>query len=120
MIMNIEKISPLKRELVRRISQKASENEYVERLMIFGSSIRDNCRKDSDIDICISWTEDPYDSEKIYKPFVSSYKPFVSELRHYISAITEGNADVVNLNHIYRYEPFIKKAVEQAVLVYHK
>ena len=61
---NIEYINPLKQELVSRIVKEAHNDAYVKRILIFGSSTRDDCRPDSDIDICIDWTEDCYDHEE--------------------------------------------------------
>ena len=57
MIKNIDKIHPLKRDKVLRgmefISQCCKNANYVDKVIVFGSSVRDDCTDESDIDILL-------------------------------------------------------------------
>ena len=56
MIFNLEKIHPLKREKLLHGLQFVEEfnknNNNIDKIIVFGSAIRDDCTEDSDIDIC--------------------------------------------------------------------
>ena len=107
---NIEYINPLKQELVSRIVKEAHNDAYVKRILIFGSSTRDDCRPDSDIDICIDWTEDCYDHE------AGILKAFTRNMWKKISHITEGNVDIVEYD--YLKGTVIEEAARNGVVVY--
>ncbi|WP_037325540.1 nucleotidyltransferase family protein [Anaerovibrio sp. RM50] len=49
--MNIEKINPLHQEAVRKMVDLCKEDPNIKKAVVFGSSVRDDCRPDSDIDI---------------------------------------------------------------------
>ena len=53
MVQNLEKINAIKRDMVAAICDAAKNHYRIKRVIIFGSSVRNNCREDSDIDICI-------------------------------------------------------------------
>lgn len=69
--MNLDRINPIKRDIVADILSKVDGYPYLKKMVIFGSSIRNDCRKDSDIDIALEWTEDCLDEDYLYKPFVN-------------------------------------------------
>ena len=50
---NLLKINTIKRKQVADCVDVISKYDFVKRLIIFGSSITDDCGMDSDIDICI-------------------------------------------------------------------
>ena len=52
MIKDIDKVNPIKRDMVRMCAQKAGDFFYIKRLIIFGSSLTNECNDESDIDIC--------------------------------------------------------------------
>ena len=49
--MNIEKIHPHQQEAVGKMVELCKQDPNIKRVVIFGSSVRDDCRPDSDIDI---------------------------------------------------------------------
>ena len=49
--MNIEKIHPHQQEAVGKMVELCKHDPNIKRVVIFGSSVRDDCRPDSDIDI---------------------------------------------------------------------
>jgi predicted nucleotidyltransferase len=107
-IKNLDKINPIKRDLVYTILSKIDGNKFLKRIVIFGSSIRDDCKQTSDIDIAIEWTENCYDEDAILKDFTLP----VYEV---ISMETKGNNDVVCIG----YEgDTIKTAIMEGVTVY--
>lgn len=110
MIMNLEHINEKKKTQLKDILSEISGNKYVRKVVIFGSSIREDCRPDSDLDIAIEWEEDCFDSEGVYKVFtLPVFKT--------ISRITEGNNDVVSIG----YEGgLLKDAVKGGVTVYER
>ncbi len=60
-IENIDKVNAIKRDEVSRALKYLAENDLdriVKRVTIFGSSVTDKCRADSDIDICIDTDTD--------------------------------------------------------------
>ncbi len=50
---NISKIHPIKRDSVFKVLTYVENNAQVNKVIIFGSAIRDDCTENSDIDICI-------------------------------------------------------------------
>lgn len=55
MIKNLEKISPVKREKVKRGLEYIEQinDGIVEKVILFGSSVTGSCTEKSDIDICL-------------------------------------------------------------------
>ena len=106
---NVNKIHPLKQKIVKSIVDVAKKDINVKRLIIFGSSIRYDCDIFSDLDICIDWLKPCYDEDGVLHSFTCN-------MRKNISAITCGQADVVNYNYLDGTE--IKKAVNEGVIVY--
>ena len=57
MVRNLDRINPLKREKVRQGLQFVEDNNIetpvIDKIVIFGSSISQDCTEDSDIDLCI-------------------------------------------------------------------
>ena len=107
--MNVNRIHPIKQNMVKEIVAVAKNDDSVKRIIIFGSSIRYDCDITSDLDICVEWTKDCYDSDGILMPFTKS-------LRKVISAVTKGKADVVNYG--YREGTEVEDAVKEGVIVY--
>ena len=56
MIRNIEKINSVKRDMVLRSLFAVSDNSDIEKVIVFGSSVRDDCGEDSDVDFCFFLT----------------------------------------------------------------
>lgn len=52
MIQNIDKINPIKRGMVKKSAEIAAQCSDIEKVVVFGSSVRDDCRPDSDVDFC--------------------------------------------------------------------
>ena len=59
--MNIDKINIIKRDQVRELCKIADESGIVKRIVIFGSSVRDDCTEESDVDFWISFSCDVQD-----------------------------------------------------------
>lgn len=106
-IKNLEKINRIKRSLVEQIISEISKNEYVTRVIIFGSAIRDDCEETSDIDIDIEWKEECYDTDCVLKQFTLP-------VYRIISKITEGNNDVVYIG----FEGALKDEVKKGITIY--
>lgn len=49
----LERINWRKKDMVAQCVKIAEEEKTVRRMIIFGSSVTDACREDSDIDICL-------------------------------------------------------------------
>jgi predicted nucleotidyltransferase len=106
---NVNRIHPIKQREVRKIVSAARNDDFVKRIIIFGSSIRYDCDMTSDLDICIDWVGDCYDEEGVLRPYTDN-------MRRAISNATKGNADVVNYG--YLEDTVVGKAVEEGVVVY--
>ena len=107
--LRINQIHPIKQKAVEEIVAAARKDDAVRRIIIFGSSTRYDCDVTSDLDICIDWNRECYDSDGVLMPFTGN-------MRKTISAVTNGQADVVNFN--YLDDTFIKDAVMKGVTVY--
>ena len=57
MVKNLNMINHLKREKIRQglqfVEENNSETRVIDKIVVFGSSIRPDCTEDSDIDLCI-------------------------------------------------------------------
>jgi predicted nucleotidyltransferase len=106
---HVNKIHPIKQKAVRDIVQVAKNDAAVRRIIIFGSSTRYDCDITSDLDICIDWSDDCYDSDGVLKPFTGN-------MRKAISVITKGSADVVNWD--YLDGTVVEDAVKEGIVVY--
>lgn len=51
--MNLEKINQMQLEKIKRIIIELDASGIVRRARVFGSSVTDECTKDSDVDICL-------------------------------------------------------------------
>lgn len=106
---NVNRIHPLKQNVVKDIVAVARDDQNVKKIIIFGSSTRYDCDITSDLDICVDWKEDCYDAEGILMPFTRN-------MRKAISYITKGRADVVNYG--YLEGTVVENAVKEGVVVY--
>ena len=79
------------------------------KIIIFGSATRYDCDITSDLDICIDWIKDCYDSEGVLNSFTNNMCKF-------ISLSSKGKADVVNFGYIEGTD--IEEAVKEGVVVY--
>lgn len=55
MVKNLEKINILKKEKINKgleFLEKNDNNKSIKKVIIFGSSVRNDCTENSDIDIC--------------------------------------------------------------------
>lgn len=107
--LSVNRIHPIKQRIVKEIVNAAKKDNYVKRIIIFGSSTRYDCDITSDLDICIDWYDNCYDEDGILKPFTKN-------MRSVISDVTKGRADV--LNYDYLDETDVREAVEKGVIVY--
>ncbi len=57
-VQNLHKINPIKRQIVNDIVNEIKSYEHVSQVVIFGSSIRNDCRAKSDLDIALKWDEE--------------------------------------------------------------
>jgi predicted nucleotidyltransferase len=106
-IMNLDRIHPIKRDLVAAILSQINGNRYLDKIIIFGSSIRNDCSENSDLDIAIKWTQDCFDEDYILKPFtLPVYRTIIK--------YTGGNDDIIPIG----YEGNLKKSIEEGVVVY--
>jgi predicted nucleotidyltransferase len=90
---NVNRIHPIKQNMVKDIVAEAKNDPKVKRIIIFGSSTRYDCDITSDLDVCIDWKDDCYDENGILLPFTIN-------MRKVISSVTKGKADVVNFDYL--------------------
>ena len=55
---NLSKINIIKRKQVEECIKIASENSDIKKIIIFGSAVRNDCTKESDVDMCIKLKKD--------------------------------------------------------------
>lgn len=93
---NAEYVHPLKQKIVLDIVSWSLDNDdnCVNRLYVFGSSVTNYCHQFSDVDICIKWCEREYGEEGILKPFTLKFLKWLShtygsdvDVIHYSSTI---------------------------------
>ena len=106
---SVNRIHPIKQRQVAKIVDYAKNDMYIKRIIIFGSSTRYDCDETSDLDICVDWSEDCYDSDGVLKPFTVN-------MRKAIASATNGDSDVVNFD--YLDDTVVKDAVNKGVVVY--
>lgn len=106
---NVNRIHPLKQNIVKDIVAVARNDQNVKKIIIFGSSTRYDCDITSDLDICVDWKVDCYNKEGVLLPFTRN-------MRKAISQITKGRADVVNYG--YLGETVVENAVKEGIVVY--
>lgn len=88
-IMPMEKqIHPLKRRIVYEIVEMAKKHTCIQKIVVFGSTITDQCTELSDIDLWIDCSINCYDS-------LGVFVPEVDEIIREIDAITNYNADIL-------------------------
>lgn len=108
-VMNIEYIHPLKQKIIVEIVEKAQKDSGVKSIQVFGSAITNACDFESDLDLCIDWNFDCYDTEGILVPDTVSFM-------HQISMITKGKCDVVHLQ--YLEGTVVEQDAREGVVVY--
>lgn len=106
-VLNIVYIYPLKQKQVSDIVNQLKEYKYVNKIVIFGSSVTDRCHEYSDLDIAIdigkAYDEDGFLLDSAKKVF------------RLIEKITFYKCDVVFIG----YEgELVKKAIENGVTVF--
>ena len=106
---NVNRIHPIKQRIVKDIVDAACSDDAVRKIIIFGSSTRYDCDVTSDLDICIDWYSNCYDSEGVLMPFTGN-------MRKVISHASKGRADVVNYG--YLNDTMLEDAVKKGVVVY--
>lgn len=90
MIKNIEKINEIKRVEVEKIAKYIEETDtknIIDKVIVFGSSVREDCTTESDIDICII---SKYDSKN----------PLFFEIFGTIPMIIDSECDLLNFKYI--------------------
>lgn len=107
-IKNLDKINPAKRNIVASILSKVNGNQFLDKIIIFGSAVREDCKDTSDLDIAIKWSEDCFDEDYVFKDFTLP----VFEI---ISMETKGENDVIPIG--YEGEA-MREAIKQGVVVY--
>ena len=75
--LNVNRVHPIKQKQVKQIVEAARNDEYVKKIIIFGSSIRYDCDITSDLDICIDWKEDCYDKNGVLKAFTRNMRKII-------------------------------------------
>lgn len=106
---NIQYINPLKQELVNKIVERAEQDIYVRKIIVFGSSITSRCNPYSDLDLCIDWAIKSHDEDGVY---VRETLPFMK----FVSVISRGNVDILSYDDINNHD--IKKCIDEGIVVY--
>ncbi len=84
---NIALVSEKKKNIVSNICSIAEKTPIVKRLIIFGSGITEECKDDSDLDICVDISCDTKDLR-------------LFDLRASVNRACDYNCDFVVYNHI--------------------
>ena len=107
-IKNLDKINYRKRDSVKRglefIDEKNKNNPVIWRVVIFGSAIREDCRKKSDIDICF-FSDHSCRTSDIY-----------SEIFCYLGLVMDENLDIFNYSKVSNSS--LKSNIDKGVVVY--
>jgi hypothetical protein len=77
---NVNRINPIKQNIVKDIVAQAKNDQEVRKMIIFGSSTRYDCDITSDLDVCIDWKDDCYDENGILKPFTRNIRKVISSV----------------------------------------
>jgi len=100
---NTSKINTKKRDIIDSVCSIAENTPIVKRLIVFGSGVTDECRDDSDIDVCVDINCDTKDLR-------------LFNLRASINKICDYNCDFVVYSHI---GDTLKKEIDnKGVVVY--
>lgn len=70
--MNIEKIHPQQQDAVGKMIDHCKNDENIRKIIIFGSSTREDCRPESDVDIFFDFKTEPDD----YPVLTNTLTPF--------------------------------------------
>lgn len=107
-IKNLEKINLCKRGKVQKgmlfIDEMNKKEPVIDRVIIFGSAIREDCTEDSDIDVCIDTKYDTHNSTY----FNASGR---------LSDVMDDLCDILKYN---RLNQNFKRIVDQGVVVYER
>ena len=107
-IKNLEKINVCKRNKIQKgmafVDEMNKKEPVIDRVIIFGSAIRDDCTEDSDIDVCI---DTQYDTRN------STYFNASGRLPDVMDEI----CDILKYN---RLNQRFKAIVDQGVVVYER
>jgi predicted nucleotidyltransferase len=109
MIKNMEKINEKKRyklqtgmEFVEKLN---TDSPVIDSIIVFGSSIRDDCTEDSDIDLCIKSEYNDVFNETYY------------HIRGSLEKIMDERCDILRYNHL---NAKFKDAIDKGVIIYEK
>ena len=107
-IVNLEKINSLKRQYVRQgmeyIDRMNAVEPVIDRIVVFGSAITDDCTEESDVDLCIF---SDYDESN------DTYYEARGNLMHEIGDV----CDILNFSYI---GDDLKRTIEKGVTVYER
>ena len=107
-IINLDKINQIKREKVRTgmqfVDQMNQVDPVIDRVIIFGSAIREDCTEDSDIDVCL---DTQYDTRNSTYFNTSGRLPDIMD-------------DLCDIMKYSRLNPAFRKIVDQGVVVYER
>ena len=93
-IKNMNKIFPTKQRLVYNIVNEFKNNNIIEKIIIFGSSITDKVKPTSDLDIAIKLNL----NNKEFNGKFDEENVILNEIAKTISKITKGNFDLLFLD----------------------
>ncbi len=107
-ILNLDKINPIKREKVRKgmefVDKMNAIEPVVDKVIVFGSSVRDDCTEESDIDLCL------------FTNYDTSNKTFF-KLRGNLPIVMDDLCDVLKYSKINK---DFKCEIEKGVIVYER
>ena len=72
------RVADIKKKYIRNIVDAASQCDLIDRIVLFGSSVRDSCKEESDIDLAIFGNQTEYRAlrSKKYDRFTSQIYSF--------------------------------------------
>lgn len=100
------RIHPLKQKVTDEIYQYVKNNKYIQKVIIFGSSVNIRCHRKSDVDIAIMIHQEEYNI---------SIQNSISEE---IQEITNYNADIIWLNKVEKDTKLYNNIYNKGVVIY--
>ncbi len=108
MIKNLDRLNPIKRDQILKglqyVERINTESPVVQRVIVFGSVIREDCTADSDVDLCLV-------------PFEHKDQMMYHRLR---GGLMDAMGDVCDILSYPRLNDSFKEVVDAGVIVYER
>ncbi len=107
------KVADIKARFIKNIADAAAECDYIDKVVLFGSSITERSTKDSDIDIAVFGRQ--YKSKALIS---AKYKRFTHKVRNYEDGTQE--YDILYFKSDGKYRPIILNRIDDGEVLYER